>query len=453
MKKLSFFGGAKTVTGANYLLELDDTKIIVDCGMFQGDRYAEEHNHQPFPYDPSTIDYTLITHAHADHIGRLPKFYKDGFRNTIISTPPTHDLTAVMLDDALRIMKHECEQHNTPELYCETDVKNVLSLFKTHLYNETFTLGKKNDITVTLRDAGHILGSAMVEIEYQGTKIVFTGDLGNSPAPLLDETYHLEDADYVVMESVYGNRFHETHLERKIALERAIENTVTKKGALIMPVFALERTQEVLAELDELVENNRVPRIPVFLDSPLAIHATAVYKKYGNYFNKDAQKIIKGGDGFFQFPGLTFSETHEDSKKINNVPSPKLIMAGNPHGYGSRIAHHFLRYLPHERNTVVFVGYARVSSLGRRLCEGAREVHILGQQIPVRAEIINISGYSSHADQTQLRTFVSRLKRPVKNIFVAMGEPESSETLARVIRDEVGIKTTVPNLGDVVELE
>lgn len=453
MKKLSFFGGALTVTGANYLLELDDTRLLIDCGMFQGDRYAEERNHQPFPYDSASIDYTLITHAHADHIGRLPKLHKDGFRNTIISTLPTHDLTAVMLADALRIMKHECEEHNTPDLYSETDVKNVLGLFKTHPYNQPFRIGKNNDITVTLRDAGHILGSAMMEIEYQGTRMVFTGDLGNSPAPLLDDTYHLEEADYIVMESVYGNRFHETHTERKTALERAIENTVTKKGALIMPVFALERTQEVLAELDELVENNRVPRIPIFLDSPLAIHATAVYKKYESYFNEEAQRVIKASDGFFKFPGLVFSETHEDSKKINNIPSPKIIMAGNPHGYGSRIAHHFLRYLPHEKNTVVFVGYARVSSLGRRLTEGAKEVNILGQNVPVRAEIINISGYSSHADQLQLRTFVSRIKKPIKNIFVAMGEPEASGALARVIRDELGVKTTVPNLGDVVELE
>lgn len=453
MKKLSFFGGAGTVTGANYLLELGDTRLLVDCGMFQGDRYAEERNHQPFPYDPKTIDYTIITHAHADHIGRLPKLHKDGFHNTIISTPPTHDLTAVMLDDALRIMKHECEQHNTPDLYGEADVKDTLKLFKTYPYNQTFHIGKNNDIAVTLRDSGHILGSTMAEIEYQGTRIVFTGDLGNSPSPLLNDMYHLESADYVVMESVYGNRLHESHAERKTALERAIENAIAKKGALIIPVFALERTQEVLAELNELVENSRIPRIPVFLDSPLAIHATAVYKKYESYFNKDAQKIIKSGDDLFTFPGLTFSETHEDSKKINDVLSPKLIMAGNPHGYGSRIAHHFLRYLPHEKNTVVFVGYARVSSLGRRLTEGAKEVNILGQNVPVRAEIINISGYSSHADQSQLRAFVARIKKPIKNIFVAMGEPEASGALARIIRDELGVKTTVPSLGDVVELE
>lgn len=451
MKKLSFFGGTGMVTGACYRLETDDVRILVDCGLIQGGRFAESMNGEPFAFNASELQYVFVTHAHADHIGRLPKLYREGFRGKIISTAPTRDLTEVMLHDSLKMMTREKERHGSGFVFTETELAQTMNLFETHPYNETLRLSPST--RAYLRDSAHILGSAMVEVHSDDMIIVFTGDLGNPPTPFLNEPYPIERCDYMVMESVYGDRFHEDHAERKTILERAIEDAVTAGGTIIIPSFALERTQVMLAELDELITHNRVPRIPVFLDSPLAIKTTEVYKKYEHLFNTQAQRIIKSGDDFFNFPGLRFTPSREDSQAINNVPPPKIIMAGNPHGYGSRIAYHFIRCLPDPRSTILFVGYPRISSLGRALMDNAREVEIFNKRIPVRAKILNISGYSAHADQRQLKSFVASIKKPIGNIFVAMGERQSSETLARVLRDEVGVHTTVPKLGDVIDLE
>lgn len=448
--KLGFYGGAGSVTGANYLLETEGKRIIVDCGLFQGGRFAEKQNHEPFPYDPSGIDVVLITHAHADHIGRLPKLVHDGFSGTVIATVPTCGLAGVMLEDALKIMKHETEDHGRKPIYNKEDLQKTLALFSPREYNIPFVLPETN-IMVTLRNSGHILGACIFEIETQGKKIVFTGDIGNTPAPLLQEPYRLEHADYLIMESVYGDRNHEPHEERKTILERAIEDTVTRGGTVVIPIFALERTQAVLSELNELIEHNRIPRIPVFLDSPLAINATKEYKKHQKYFDEEAQTQLKADD-IFSFPGLTLTPTREESRAINGVSAPKIILAGNPHGYGSRIMHHFSRMLPDPKSTLVLVGYSRLSSIGRQLAQHAPEVTIFGKKIPVRATIISISGYSAHADQSQLKNFVSHLQKPVSHIFVTMGEEASSETLSHIIRDEFGIPSSAPRLGDVVEL-
>lgn len=449
--ELQFCGGTGTVTGACYVLTVGAEKIMVDCGLFQGGRFLEAENHKPFPFTPSSITAVFITHAHADHIGRLPKLYRDGFRGVVYTTPMTADLIEVMLADAIKIMGHECEARGEEPLYTEKDLKGVLELVRTCEYNTRLTLN--GSIDVYLRDSAHILGSAMIEMHIDDDIIVFTGDIGNTPAPLLKDIYPIEYCDYLIMESVYGDRLHEPNQEKERILERALEDTYTKKGVLIIPVFALERTQALLAALDELIEHNRVPRMPVFLDSPLAIHATKVYGKYQHLFNSETQRLLRGGNDLFSFPGLTLAESREQSIHINDVPPPKVILAGNPHGYGSRIAHHFLRYLPDPSTTVLFVGYARVSSLGRRLCDGAREVRIGDAVIPVRATIATISGYSAHADQQQLKRFVGGIKKPIQKIFVTMGEPESSSALARVLADELGVHATVPAFGDRVALE
>ncbi len=448
--KLHFYGGAGTVTGACYLLETNGMRLLVDCGMFQGGRFAEEENKKPFPFNPAEIDIVFVTHAHADHIGRLPRLVKDGFRGRIICTPPTRDLMRVMLTDALKIMKHECEYLNDTPLYDERDLESTLALTEPHLYNESFSLGSA--IMITLRDSAHILGSCMIEMTIDEMIVVFTGDLGNTPAPLLKEIYQIPTCDYLIMESVYGNRVHEHIDNRKEILERAIEDTVTKKGTLVIPILALERTQGILSELDELVEHNRIPRVPMFLDSPLAINATEVYKRYTSYFNSDLQRYMKGGNDLFSFPGLTLTPSREASQRINEVKAPKIIMAGNPHGYGSRISHHFLRMLSDENSTVLFVGYPRISSLGRALVDGERHVSIMNSTVTVRAQIRVISGYSAHADSNQLVHFVNNISKPLKNIFVAMGETDSSQALSQRLRDEVGVAATVPKLGDMVTL-
>ncbi len=449
--KIYFYGGAGGVTGANYILEVGNYRIMIDCGLFQGGRFAEEQNHDKFAFDASSVQTLFVTHAHVDHVGRIPKLYKEGFRGTIISTPPTRDLAEVMLTDALKVMEHENEDKGGTPLYTREDLVGSMQLFKPIPYNQEIKFPE--DISVYLRDSAHILGSAMIEIHTSEHKIVFTGDLGNVPAPLLKDIYPLEEVDYLSMESVYGNRFHEATETRHLALERLIENTVTSGGTIIIPAFALERSQALLAELNELVEHSRIPRIPVFVDSPLAINATKVYKKYESYFNTESQFAIKSGDDLFNFPGLTLTLTREESQKINTVKGPKIIIAGNPHGYGSRIMYHLMRYLPDPNSTVIFIGFPRVSSLGRHLMDGEKEVKIHGAMVPVRAKIENISSYSSHADQPQLKNFVARLKKPVKKIFVTMGEEEGSEIFARIIRDELGIQATVPKIGDVIELE
>ncbi|MDO8571477.1 MAG: MBL fold metallo-hydrolase [bacterium] len=450
MARLHFYGGAGGVTGACYLLETVGKKILIDCGLFQGGRFTEKQNHDPFPFNPSEIDVLCVTHAHTDHTGRIPKLYKDGFRGMIISTPPTRDLAEVMFNDTLKIMKHELEQYGDDHLFSENDVQGALSLFKTYPYHEPITLEEK--CTVTLRESAHILGSAMVDIEYNDTRIVFTGDLGNTPAPLLGDIFPVDTTDYLLIDSVYGNRLHEGSATRTLELERTIENTVTHGGTIIIPAFALERIQALLSDLNELVEHNRIPRIPIFVDSPLAIAATRVYKKYENYFSQEVKGMITSGDDIFRFPGLTLTPTREDSKKINEVQGPKIILAGNPHGYGSRIAYHFKRYLPDPNSTVIFAGYARVSSLGRKLVDGAKEVSILGQRTPVHAKILTISGYSAHADQKQLTSFVAHIAKPIKKVFVTMGDPAAAEHLKQLIRDELGIDATTPSLGDVIEL-
>ncbi len=451
MARLHFYGGAGGVTGACYLLETAEKKILIDCGLFQGGRFAEKQNHEPFPFHPSEIDVLCVTHAHTDHTGRIPKLYKDGFRGMIISTPPTRDLAEVMFTDTLKIMKHELEQYGDDHLFGEADVHGALSLFKTYPYHEPIALGK--NLTVFLRESAHILGAAMIDISFDDQRIVLTGDLGNTPAPLLGSIYPLDSTDYLLIESVYGNRFHEATDTKKLDLERMIEDTVTRGGTIIIPAFAMERVQALLSDLNELIEHNRIPRIPIFVDSPLAIAATRVYKKYERYLSKEANDIISSGDDLFTFPGLTLTPTREDSKSINDVHGPKIILTGNPHGYGSRIAYHFLRYLPDPNSMVVFAGYARVSSLGRALVDGAKEVMVQNKLIPVRAHIQIINGYSAHADQNQLKAFVTHIKKPIKKVFVTMGDPQAADTLKQIIRDELGIDASAPNLGDVVELK
>src|SRR3989344_5511037 len=425
---------------------------MVDCGLAQGTRYAEEQNYRPFSYDPAAIDAVLITHAHIDHTGMLPKLVKDGFSGKIFMTRPKRDFAEIMLRDAQGLLQGEADRDKHDVLYSLDDLAKTIGLMEGVDYGEEIEI--LQDIKVRFRDAGHVLGSAIIEVWAEGKKIVFSGDLGNPPTPLLRATEYIEDGDYVVVESTYGDRLHEHMDERKNLLEDAIEDTVGRGGVVMIPSFALEKTQELLYELNSLVENHRIPEVPVFIDSPLAIDATQIYKKYPEYYNKNAVYLIESGDQLFKFPRLKLCYTTEESKAINDVPAPKIIIAGSGMSSGGRILHHERRYLSDPNSLFLIIGYQSAGSLGRAVFDKAREVKIMGESVRVNCEIRAIGGYSAHADQAKLYHWVSHIKDggKLKKVFAVQGEDAASLAFVRLLRDNLGVDADAPLLGDKVEL-
>lgn len=443
--KLTFYGGAGEVTGANYILESGDTKIMIDCGLHQGTHFCEKHNWEPFPYDPKTVSAVFLTHAHIDHSGRLPKLIKDGFHGTVYSTPPTRDFANILLLDSEHMLIEAAERFSLPTLYGVREIEELMSHWKGLKYHESVQVGP---FKVMLYNSGHILGSASYLIECEGKKIVFSGDLGNSPAPIIGpyEMFKEEDEiDYCVIESAYGNRFHDPIPEG--AIEDVIEGAVMAGGVLMIPAFAMERTQKLLFEINELVENGRVPRIPIYLDSPLAIKVTEVYKKYPEYFDAETKNLLKDDNMLFDFPGLHRTLTADESKSINNAPAPKVIIAGSGMSQGGRILHHEKRYLPDPKSTILFIGYQSKGTLGRQILEGAETVRIHHENIPVRCRKITIEGYSAHADQNQLLAWLKPLRFSLKKVFTVQGEEEGSDVLAKRIVNDLAVKAEAPAIG------
>lgn len=450
--KIIFYGGARWVTGANYLLDTGRTKILVDCGLFQGRKYAEDLNYQPFQYDPSQVKYVLVTHSHIDHIGRLPKLYKDGFRGKVYATAATIDLMTVALPDNMERIAEEARQEGHASLFNQDDLDGLLALSHGVNYGEKIEL---DDISCIFHDAGHVLGSAIVEINYSDKKLFFSGDLGNPPTPLLRPTEFIHDANYLVVESAYGDRNHEARDERRRRLVTVIKDAIKLGGVLMLPTFALERTQELLFELHQMFNRKEIPPVPVFIDSPLAIKLTEVYRKHAEYFNKNAIYLIESGDDIFNFPGLKMTPTVQESKAINEVPPPKIIIAGSGMSHGGRILHHEIRYLSDPNSTILFVGYQVDGSLGRHIQRGDKEVTIFGQSVPVNCHIENITGYSAHADQKSLLHWVTAAKtgNKLKKVFVVQGEEEAAKTLAELIRENIGIGAVAPIEGESFDLD
>lgn len=445
------YGGIETVTGANFLLKTPQATILVDCGLEQGKEVCDTCNYKPFPYDPSTVGALVVTHAHLDHVGKIPKLVREGFRGKIYATPPTCDLAKFILEDSLHIIEQEARRAEREPFYSKEDVERALQLFTPVPYHQKVEIS--GDLSFEFFDAGHILGSAMVKCTHEGKHIVFTGDLGNSPSPLLSDTEVIDDADYLIMESVYGDRNHEPHENRVPKLRALLAEAIKRGGALMIPAFSMERTQLLLYELSNLMESGEVPKVPVFLDSPLAIAVTEVYKKYAReYFKKELQPELAREGDIFSFSMLTKTGTREESQAIRNIPNPKIIIAGAGMSHGGRIQFHEQAYLHDPRSTLLIVGYQAPGSLGRRLIDGAKQVHINGSLVSVRARVETLMGFSAHKDRDGLVAFVEPTAQRVKKVFVAMGEPKTSLFLTQRLREYLGVNALVPKAGEAFEL-
>ncbi|MES2213519.1 MAG: MBL fold metallo-hydrolase [Patescibacteria group bacterium] len=452
---MTFWGGVGSVTGANFLMESPRTRILVDCGLLQGSPEASTENNATFPYDPKTIDYLFVTHAHMDHIGKIGKLVKDGFKGIIYSTPETKELAHVMILDALKVMEMNARESigdkTQKPLYGAEHVATAFSLWKTIPYHTDTKLN--DEFSVFVMDAGHILGSSMYKFSYGGKRIVFTGDSGNSPTPLLRETDRIIDADYIVMDSVYGDRNHEPKDERDAKFRRIVTESIGRGGALVIPAFSLERTQVILYELNNLVEEKKIPSVPVYLDSPLALKVTDIYKQFTKDFNVGVQSEIKGGDDLFNFPRLSITHGSRDSHAIEDRPNPKIIIAGSGMSSGGRVVWHEENFLPDPKSTILLMGYQAVGTLGRRIQDVPSQVEINGKMIPVRARIEMISGYSSHKDSDNLVRMIEDTQETVKKVFVVMGEPKASTYLAQRLQNEAGVDAIYPERGVIYELE
>ena len=452
--KITFYGGAGTVTGANFLLGTGNNRILIDCGALEREHLTDNRcdleNLKAFAYDPKSIDALIITHAHQDHIGRVPKLVRDGFRGMIHSTPATKALSAIMFDDALSIMQSDAERHGCAVMYEKEDIDRALSIWQTHEYHEGFSIA---DSAVEFLDAGHILGSAMIKCTRNERAIIFTGDIGNSPEPLLNDVEPPAGANYLVMESVYGDRLHEDRGARREILKHAVEDARHNRGTLLIPSFSLERTQVLLFELNEMIEQKEIAPIPVYLDAPLAIRITEVFDTYKNELNATARGEFAHGHDPFAFPGLVRTSDVSDSRQIHTMPDPKIVIAGSGMSSGGRIRAHEMRYLSDEHASVLLVGYQAPGSLGRRIQDGEKEIEIGNEKISIRAQIETLTGYSGHADRDQLLDFVEKAGESLEKIFVVMGEPKASLFLAQRIKDFLGINATVPEALQSFDIE
>ena len=449
---------------------------MVDCGMYQGMAEEEYENDAPFDFNVQEIDFMLLTHAHIDHSGRIPKLYNEGFRKKVYAHKATCDLCSLMLPDSGHIQEMEVEWKNKkrvrkgespkPPIYTAEDAARCLEIFEPVKYDEIVEVAP--GINARFNDAGHMLGSSIIEVwiteDEKTEKIVFSGDIGNNDIPLLSEPTMIEDADFLVMESTYGNRLHIRNDDKAKEFLKIVSETLDKGGNVIIPSFAVGRTQEILYELNKIKETKddeefireykTLMKAPVFVDSPLAISATEVFKENMELFDEETKKQISSGDNPLEFPGLHFTVTADESKALNESTVPSIIISASGMCDVGRIKHHLKHNLWDEKNTILFVGYQAPGTLGYSIVNGAKKVKIFGEEIAIKARIEYIEGYSGHADQEWLMNFVYSFnnKKP-KHIFLVHGEEESVNVLAGKIQDEAKIPVTIPSFGQTFELK
>ncbi len=473
--KITFLGATRTVTGSNYLVEACGKRFLVDCGMWQGNAEIEKNNDKDFEFDPESIDFMLLTHAHIDHSGRIPKLYKEGFRNKVYAHKATCDLCALMLPDSGHIQEMEAGWKNKKRMrkgedpiepmYTAELAARSLEIFEPVQYDQIIEITP--DIHVRFNDAGHMLGSSIIELwtneNGKETKTVFTGDLGNNDIPLLGPPTMIEDADYLIMESTYGSRLHVRNNEKAQMFLDIVSETLDNGGTVVIPSFAVGRTQEILYEINKLKQEHddeefkrkykTLMKAAVYVDSPLAISATEVFKENTNLFDKEVQEELIKGDNPLEFPGLKFTQTVDESKALNESTEPSIIISASGMCDVGRIKHHLKHHLWNPKSTILFVGYQAPGTLGYNIVNGAKTVKIFGEEIAVNARVEYIEGYSGHADQEGLMNFVYSFISKPKHIFLVHGEPESQDVLAQKIITETHLPVSMPEFGETYDID
>lgn len=469
--KISFLGATKIVTGANFLIESKSTKFLIDCGLFQGSKPITRMNYQPFSFNPEEIDFMILSHAHIDHSGRIPKLMKEGFRGNIYSTKATADLCSIMLPDSGHIQEMENKWDNRKRrrsgeklrkpLYTMKEAEDSLRFFKPVLYNQKIKLNQ--DVILRFRDAGHILGSSIIELwikeDSKKTKLVFSGDLGRRDRPILRDPSLIDEADYLIVESTYGNKLHHPSEDDDKELISIINTSVKRGGNVVIPSFAIERAQDIIYELNKYyteyikTEDQDFLSVPVYVDSPLTVSATEIFLRNPDCFDEDTLKLINIGNNPLDFRNLKFTRTVEESKQINFSKESKVIISASGMCTAGRIKHHLKHNLWRKESSIVFVGYQANGTLGRRIKDGEKVVKIFGEEIQVNAKICSLEGFSGHADKEGIIRWIKSFKNRPKKIFVVHGEEEATEEISRKIEVELKIKNHIPELGETLSIE
>jgi metallo-beta-lactamase family protein len=463
---IRFCGAASEVTGSCHYVETGGLKFIMDCGLFQGGDDQFERNDAPFPFDPKALDLALLSHAHIDHIGRLPLLVKRGFSRPILATAATVDLCHILLRDSAHIHEEDAawkvkrlrkrgeDAAWVRPLYTATDAEDALSLLQGVEYEQDVPLNE--NVTVRWRDAGHILGSSHLELSLKGNgatrKLVFSGDVGNRGTPILRDPTQIAEADIVLIESTYGNRLHEHLGQRAEMFQRIVTETIERGGKVIIPSFAVGRTQELLYELNPLMESGRLRGVPVYVDSPMAANATEVFQKHPKDYDAAAAALLKRGDNPMEFPGLHLIRDVEQSKALNESREPCIIISANGMCTAGRIKHHLKHNVGNPRNTVLFVGFQAQGSLGRFIKDGAKQVRIFGEMHAVRAQVAAIDGFSAHADRDGLLWWLSGFQRAPQHTFMVHGEEDVALSFSQLVAEQKGWQTRVPKLGEEVNV-
>ncbi len=465
--RLRFLGAARNVTGSRHLLEVDGTQILVDCGLYQERQFASR-NWDPFDVPPAKIHAVLLTHAHLDHCGLLPKLVKQGFKGRIYCTAATAEIARIILLDAAKIQEEDAAYkkkrhkkegregpYNDVPLYTVADAETCSPLFAPVPYGQEVQVAP--GLRATFSEAGHVLGSSFINVTVQQNgdtrDVLFSGDVGRTHRPIIRDPDAVKDGDYVLVESTYGDRRHDDRTDIKAAIANVINTAKEAGGNIIVPSFALERSQELLYFISELLREGAIPHLMVFLDSPMASAITKVFRRHPELYDPQMRRTLQNHESPFDFPGVKYTETTKESKAINAIKGTVIVIAGSGMCTAGRIKHHLVNNITRPQSTIMFVGYQALGTLGRRIVDGDPEVRILGENYPVKARIVQIQGFSAHADRDELLHWLSTLPKPPRKLFVIHGEAETAQSFGRYVHEKTGWDVAVPDYREEVILQ